>query len=62
MKEDKNKIEITLRAFKLGHITFDEATDYILKFYSSSKRFNWNSFYWGGLVACLIMFIVKHFL
>ena len=36
MKEDKNKLEPMLRAFKGGHITLEYAVDFILRIYSVS--------------------------
>ena len=58
MKEDKNKLEPMLRAFKGGHITLEYAVDFILRIYSVSKRFNYNSFWIGLSVGSIIMYIV----
>lgn len=59
--KDKHKIELTLRVFKMGHLTEDEAVDYIMKFYSSSKIFNNNSFWWGWAVGGIVTLIVYYF-
>ncbi len=58
MKEDKNKIEPMLRAFKAGHITLEYAVDFILRIYSVSKRFNYNSFWIGLSVGMWIGLII----
>jgi len=58
MKEDKNKLEPMLRAFKAGHITLEFAVDFILRIYSVSKRFNYNSFWIGVSVGVWISLII----
>ncbi len=62
LMKDKDKLAPMLRAFKLGHIDFDYAMNYILKVYSDSKRFNWNSFSWGISVGLLVYLIIQHFI
>lgn len=56
--KDKDKLAPLLRAFKLGHVDFDYAMNFILHIYSVSKRFNWNSFSIGTSVGSIIMYIV----
>jgi len=58
MKEDKNKLKPMLRAFKAGHITLEFAVDFILRIYSVSKRFNYNSFWIGLSVGIWISLII----
>ena len=58
MKEDKNKLEPMLRAFKAGHITLEFAVDFILRIYSVGKRFNYNSFWIGVSVGVWISLII----
>lgn len=58
MKEDKNKLEPMLRAFKAGYITLGFAVDFILRVYSASKRFNYNSFLIGLSVGMCIGLII----
>lgn len=57
--KDTEKIRLTLRVFKCGQFTEDEAVDYIIKFYAASKSFQGNSFFWGwtfGGVVSLITY------
>ena len=59
MKEDKRKLELMLRAFLHGIIDIEFAIDFILKVYSNSRRFNYNSFIIGwtlGLFVATILF------
>ena len=60
MKE-KDKLAPLLRAFKLGHVDFDYAMDFILHIYSVSRRFNWNNFSLGMAVGGILMLIALHF-
>ena len=59
--KDKDKIAPLLRAFKLGHVDFDYAMEFILHIYSVSKRFNQNNFLLGMSVGGILMLIVLHF-
>lgn len=60
--KDKDKLAPLLRAFKLGHVDFDYAMNFILHIYSVSKRFNWNNFSVGMAVGGIIMWIALHFI
>lgn len=59
--KDKDKLAPLLRAFKLGHIDFDYAMDFILHIYSVSKRFNWNNFSLGMSAGSILMYIVMKY-
>ena len=59
--KDKDKLAPLLRAFKLGHVDFDYAMDFILHIYSVSRRFNWNNFSLGMAVGGILMLIALHF-
>jgi len=59
--KDKDKLAPLLRAFKLGHVDFDYAIDFILHIYSVSRRFNWNNFSLGMAVGGILMLIALHF-
>lgn len=52
--KDKDKLQLVLRAFRLGHVDIDYTLDSILTTYSSSKRFNWHNFSWGVSIGILI--------
>lgn len=58
--KDKDKISPLLRAFKLDHVDFDYAMDFILNVYSSSKRFNWNNFSLGMSIGGMLMFLALY--
>ena len=58
--KDKDKLAPLLRAFKLGHVDFDYAMDFILHIYSISRRFNWNNFSLGMTVGAILMLIALH--
>ena len=62
--KDRNKLEPLLRAFKSGSVSFEYAINFILDVYTSSKRFNWNSFSIGISVgislALIIIYINKN--
>jgi len=55
--KDKDKLTPLLNAFKQGIVDFDYAIDFILKIYSDSRRFNWNSFSWGISVGAALFII-----
>lgn len=57
--KDKDKLAPLLRAYIYGHIDIDDAIDYILNVYSSSKRFNWHNFSWGMFVGGILMLIAN---
>ena len=59
--KDKDKLAPLLRAFKLGHVDFDYAMDFILHIYSVSRRFNWSNFSLGMAVGGILMLIALHF-
>lgn len=59
--KDKDKLALLLRAFKLGHVDFDYAMDFILHIYSVSKRFNWNNFSLGMSAGAILMYIVMKY-
>lgn len=56
--KDRNKLEPLLRAFKTGNVDFEYAIKFILDVYSSSRRFNWNSFSLGLSIGITIALIV----
>ena len=60
--KDKKAIEVCLRSFRHGDVSFEYAVDFILSVYKDSKRFNFNSFYYGAFAGVVIMAIVLEFL
>ncbi|MGL5713291.1 MAG: hypothetical protein ACRCX2_09755 [Paraclostridium sp.] len=60
--KDRDKLVSLLNAFKLGLIDFDCAVYYILKVYTNSKRFNWNSFSLGLFIGEVLMYVVMKYI
>lgn len=59
--KDRALIELTLRAFKGGHITLENAVTAIYNTYDRSKRLNWHSFYYGyfaGLIMAALFYVL----
>lgn len=55
--KDRALIELTLRAFKGGHITLEDAVTAIYNTYDNSKRFHFNSFWWGIPVGAMLILL-----
>jgi len=61
-REDKHKIEVLLRAFKMNTVSFDYSVQFIEKAFSDSKSFNYHNFRNGFLVGISVAFIIKYFI
>ena len=56
--KDENKLYPLLRVFKMGHVDIEYSVDYILKVYSSSRRFNWPNFSLGIVMGLMLMQLI----
>jgi hypothetical protein len=55
--DDKRKIGLVLRAFKIGSVDFDYTKQFILDIFKDSKHFNLHSFILGIIFGIILLVI-----
>lgn len=58
--EYKHFIELSLKIYKDGKMTLDEAVEGIVEMHD--KKFSWNSFFKGVWVGVILFVIVKQYI
>ncbi len=58
--KDKHKIELTLRIFKAGHMTEEDAVKGLLEIHNSGKRFNYANFILGMFVGMMYLIFMQN--
>lgn len=58
---DRHKIEILLRAFRMNTVTSDYSVQFIEKVFADGKSFNYHNFRNGLLVGVFVTFIIMRY-